>query len=478
MKAGILTRLLSLACLAATVRAADSFDDAMARATLDYAQRLRTAGDELTQTRERIASEKAPLLNALRAAEDRIIAAEQEITRMETAQDQSQDARRKILADAESLRRNESYITTLAHDSLKAYGDGLAPGEGQLASERIQALQQKLEDPSKAGDIRTASAVADFLLEHVGQSLGGYRASGSAMVGKDNQVVKGTFAFVGPETYFRVDQTGLAGTVRAREGATYPVVYGLSAWAPGPAEALFQGRLGIIMGDASAGKALQLRETKGTLWEHIQKGGVVAYAILGVGLLSLLMILQKIRDLLRMRVDNPTVVEGFLTLVAEGATSRAQQTLGSLQGTTRDLFTVGLRHVHKPKAILEEHLYAVVLRQRLHNERWMPLLAVIATAAPLMGLLGTVTGLVRTFALITVFGTGNAGKLASGISEVLVATELGLLVAIPTLVAHGFLSHRIQKNLSLLERYAIEFTTAAQPVQPRAAAPATETVPA
>jgi biopolymer transport protein ExbB len=168
-------------------------------------------------------------------------------------------------------------------------------------------------------------------------------------------------------------------------------------------------------------------------------------------------------------------VEGFLILVADGATAKAQQALGSLQTTTRELFTVGLRHLHKPKAILEEHLYAVVLRQRLHNERWLPLLAVIATAAPLMGLLGTVTGLVRTFALITVFGTGNAGKLASGISEVLVATELGLMVAIPTLVAHGFLSHRIQKNLSLLERYALEFTTAAQPDKSRV--PAKDMVP-
>jgi len=89
----------------------------------------------------------------------------------------------------------------------------------------------------------------------------------------------------------------------------------------------------------------------------------------------------------------------------------------------------------------------------------LPLLAVIATAAPLMGLLGTVIGMVRTFALITVFGTGNAGKLASGISEVLVTTELGLLVAIPTLIAHGILAQRISKNLSLQERYALEFAT-------------------
>jgi len=139
--------------------------------------------------------------------------------------------------------------------------------------------------------------------------------------------------------------------------------------------------------------------------------------------------------------------------------------------TTRELFSAGLRHVDEPREQLEERLTAVLLRQRLHYERWLPLLAVVATAAPLMGLLGTVTGMVRTFALITVFGTGNAGKLASGISEVLVATELGLLVAIPTLVAHGFLSQRIQRNLGLLERYALEFVAAAQTRAARASAP-------
>jgi biopolymer transport protein ExbB len=476
MKAGFLPRLLSLVFLTATVRAADTFDEAMSRASLDYTQRLRSASDELIQAREQISREKAPLLHSMRAAEDRIIAAEQEATRLETGQEQSQENRRRIIKDSEALRRNESYITTLAHDGLKAYGDGLAPGEALLLSDKVQDLQQKLEDPAKPGDAKTAMAVADFMLERLEQSLGGYTAAGSAMVGKDNQVVKGTFAFVGPETFFRVEQTGLAGTVRAREGSTYPVAYVLPAWAPGAAEALFQGKMGTIMGDASAGKALRLRETKGTVWEHIQKGGIVAYAILGVGMLSLLMILQKIRDLAQMRVDNPRVVEGFLTLLADGATAKAQQSLGSLKSTTRELFSVGLKHIHRPKAVLEEHLYAVVLRQRLHNERWLPLLAVIATAAPLMGLLGTVTGLVRTFALITVFGTGNAGKLASGISEVLVATELGLMVAIPTLVAHGFLAHRIQKNLSLLERYALEFATAAQPEKPHVSAASKETV--
>ena len=465
MKAGLFPCLLSIVLLGTTVRAEGTFDEAMARAASDYAQRLGTASAELTRTRERITQEKAPLLNATRAAEDRIIAAEAEITRLETARDQSLDTRRKILRDAESLRKNESYVNTLAHDGLKAFGDGLAPGEGQWLADRIQALQQKLEDPVKTADARTAMDAADFLVERLGQSVGGYAAAGSAMAGEHNQVMKGTFAYTGPEAFFREDQSGAVGTVRTREGAAFPVVYPLSAWDPAAAQAFFAGKPGTVMADSSAGKALQLRQTKGTVWQHIQKGGVVAYAILGVGLLAVLMTLQKIRDLMKMRIDDPKVVEGFLALVADGSIAKAQQALGSLQTTTRELFTVGMRHIHKPKAILEEHLYAVVLRQRLHYERWLPLLAVIATAAPLMGLLGTVTGLVRTFALITVFGTGNAGKLASGISEVLVATELGLMVAIPTLVAHGFLSHRIQRCLSLLERYALEFATAAQSAQ-------------
>lgn len=476
MKAGFFPCLSALVLLATGVRAADTFDDALGRAALDYGKRLGAANDELTKTRERIAGEKAPLLKAMRTAEDRIIAAEQETTRLDTAQNESLENRRRLARDAETLRKNESYVSTLAHDGLKAFSDGLAPGEGQRLSEEIQTLQQTLDDPAKGVDGRVAADVADFLLQRIRQSLGGYAAPGRALVGDDNQVIQGTFAFAGPETFFQAERGGFAGTVRAREGAPYPIAYALPAWEPAAAEAFLQGKPATIMADASAGKALRLRETKGTIWQHIQKGGVVAYAILGVGLVAVLMVLQKIRDLSKMAVDSPEAVEGFLTVVAGGTRAEAQQAVGSLRATTRELFTIGMRHINQPKEILEEHLYAVVLRHRLHYERWLPLLAVIATAAPLMGLLGTVTGLVRTFALITVFGTGNAGKLASGISEVLVATELGLMVAIPTLVAHGFLSHRIQKNLSLLERYALEFVTAAQ--SRRARAPAEESIPA
>lgn len=463
MKTRLISSVLaSVGLLAASANATETFDEALKRATADYAERLRTAADELNSTRKRIADEKAPLLGEMRAAEDRIVTAQSQTERLETGREDSTEQHRKLMMDLDNVRKNTTYMTTLAHDGLTAFEDGLAPGEGQVLSDRLLVLGQKLDDSSGGPNGQSAVDVAEFLLERTQHELGGYSSAGSSLVAGNNQVFKGTFAFVGPETYFQAEQGGHAGTVRPRAGSVYPVTYELAAWKPEDASAFFQGKQGIVLADASGGKALRLKETKGSLLEHVQKGGPVAYAIIGVGLLALLMVAQKINDVTRLAVDAQPAIRAFIGEVAAGSWAKADESAKGLNPPTRELFQTGLQYRDSPKEILEEHLEAVLLQQRLHFERRLPLLAVIATAAPLMGLLGTVVGMVRTFALITVFGTGNAGKLASGISEVLVATELGLVVAIPTLIAHGFLAQRIQKNLSLLERYALEFVTAVE----------------
>ncbi|HEX2851969.1 MAG TPA: MotA/TolQ/ExbB proton channel family protein [Opitutaceae bacterium] len=435
-------------------------DEVMRNAAADYRERISRAAGELNRARTRIGAEKAPLLEQMRAAQDRVIVAESEATRLETRAEDVTEQRRKLLLELDALRKTTSYVSTLAHDGLKAAADGLAPGEDQFAGERLQALQKQIDDATAGPRSSTALDAADFLLARTERAVGGYRADGRAMIGETNEVLPGTFAFVGPETFFRPKQGGAPGAVRPREGAKYPVSYSLANWRAQDADPFFAGQPGTIAADASGGKALRLKETTGTVWEHIRKGGLVAFGIVGVGALAVLMIFQKIRDLRQMAVDAPATVEACLKLVAAGSLAEAEKVVNQLKRTTRELFLVGLRHADQPANILEERLQAVLLEQRLHYERRLPLLAVIATAAPLMGLLGTVVGMVKTFALITVFGTGNAGKLSSGISEVLVATELGLVVAIPTLVAHGFLAHRIQRNLSALERYALQFTTA------------------
>jgi len=464
-------RLLSVLLagfVAVAAPAAENLDDALKRAATDYANRLRQAGEELNRTRERIAGERAPLLQEVRAAEDRIITLEREISRLKTGSENAASDKRRVFRDLEEVRKTDTYVTTLATDALKAVSEGLVPGEEAILGERLRAEQQKLEAATAAGAGGPASLeAAAFLLERTERLLGGFLAPGRAMNAGDNRVHEGTLAFAGPEVFFQPSDGGPAGIVRLREGLAQPVYYPQAQWTAAESAALFSGRLGSLPVDPTGGKALRLQQSGGDWVDYVGKGGKVAWAILAVGLVSLLLIIHKILDVASMRVDTSARSAAFLRAVAAGSRDEAGSTLATLGRTTREVFAEGLRHLDRPAAILEEKLEAVLLGQRLHFERRLPLLAVIATAAPLMGLLGTVVGMVKTFTLITVFGTGNAAKLSSGISEVLVATELGLAVAIPTLVIHGFLSHRINKNLAVLERQALEFTTAAAAAAPQ-----------
>ncbi|HVU17774.1 MAG TPA: MotA/TolQ/ExbB proton channel family protein [Candidatus Didemnitutus sp.] len=440
-----------------------ALDEALNRAKADYAERLRIAGDKLNQARETIAREKAPLLTALREADDRVVAAQTETARLEALQESAADTKTKLGREADGYRKGDAFLRTLAQDGLAAYRDGMLPGEKDAFTSRVDALWAATSDHDRPVAEKGAADVAAFLFERVDSTLGGERLPGASLIEGDNHLETGAFALLGPEVFFRADRDGRAGTVRWREGSDHPVTHPVATWTTASSAALFDGKLSEIPADASGGRALRLVEAKGTLWEHINKGGVVSYAILCVGAIAVLIALMKLRDLARFGVNSPAEIERCLQVMVTGNPTEADHAVASLKPACREILAAAARHAGKSRARLEEHLQAVLLAQRLQLERRLPLLAVIATAAPLMGLLGTVTGMVRTFALITVFGTGNAAKLASGISEVLVATELGLMVAIPSLVVHGFLAHRVQKNLGLLERYAVLAMAELQP---------------
>jgi hypothetical protein len=98
-----------------------------------------------------------------------------------------------------------------------------------------------------------------------------------------------------------------------------------------------------------------------------------------------------------------------------------------------------------------------VLGPKLRCTRWLPFVAIAASSAPLLGLLGTVTGIMNTFTLMTVFGTGDVKTLSSGISEALITTEYGLIVAIPSLLLHAFLSRKARGIQDEMEKAAIAF---------------------
>jgi biopolymer transport protein ExbB len=118
---------------------------------------------------------------------------------------------------------------------------------------------------------------------------------------------------------------------------------------------------------------------------------------------------------------------------------------------------------------LEERLYERMLTQVPSLERFLAVLAVCASAAPLLGLLGTVTGMIHTFRLISVFGTGSAPVLSAGIAEALITTEYGLYVAIPALLMHAYLSRRVRRLVAVAQELAVEYLNAQRPTAAPAA---------
>lgn len=450
-----------LALAAGMLSAADEpLDAAVAKAKLDAAEHLKAATAELVATRMRINAARAPLAEATRESEARLARLESELVRLETDHAKFIETRDRLRRENDAEKRNLGYLLNQAQESMKSLEDSLLPGERGLWAGRLTDLRRDLERATAQDGAPAALATADFVLERIERHVGGCQSAGQAVAERDNRVLPGRFVFVGPETFFRADAGDVFGPVALRPGGEWPMVYDVDNWSAASAGALFAEGTGLAPLDASAGKALALRQRKGTFLDQVRKGGVVGYAILAVGVLALAIAVQKLFDFRRLAVDEPPAVRSVLAKIATGAHEEAVRAAEALRATTRELFLLGLRQRQKPKAILEEHLESYVLQQRMLQERRLPLLAVIATSGPLLGLLGTVTGMIKTFTLITVFGTGSAGKLSAGISEALIATKFGLMVAIPALVVHGFLSQRIQKHLAMLERYALEISTA------------------
>ncbi len=183
--------------------------------------------------------------------------------------------------------------------------------------------------------------------------------------------------------------------------------------------------------DPSRGSILALLVESPGFIEHIQKAGAIGYLILGLGGLALLIVGERFTmlSLTRRRLESEK----------KNATPSGDNPLGRLrlvctQNPALDADTLALK--------LDQAMVGEVPRVR----RWLASLAVFATAAPLLGLLGTVVGMIDTFQSMSLFGAGDPKIVSGGISLALVATELGLVVAIPLLLLHSWL-HGLSNRL-------------------------------
>ena len=188
--------------------------------------------------------------------------------------------------------------------------------------------------------------------------------------------------------------------------------------------------------DPSRGQLLGLLIQAPDLGERIQQGGYVGYTIIGMGFIGLLIALWRL-------------------VVLQGAGRRIRAQLRSSQAKKDNalgrILTVYEEHRSGNLDALALKLDEAIMREAPVLERYQGILKVFAAVAPLLGLLGTVVGMIITFQQLTLFGTGDPKLMAGGISQALITTVLGLIVAIPLVLLHSVVSSSSQGLVEILE---------------------------
>ena len=188
--------------------------------------------------------------------------------------------------------------------------------------------------------------------------------------------------------------------------------------------------------DPTGGSILGLLVQAPSTEEQVHQGGAVGYVILGVGLIALLIALERFFSLM--------VMGNKIRRQLKDDTARDDNPLGRVM-------KVKDQYPNVAYDTLELKLSEAILREMPKITRNLTLIKIISVVAPLLGLLGTVTGMINTFQAITLFGTGDPKLMAGGISQALVTTVLGLVVAIPTVFLYTLLNTRSRNLLLILQ---------------------------
>ncbi len=434
-----------------------SFDSASA----DIQNQLEVAIAELAELRDRIASETIPMSRELSSleAELREVRAEYDGT-VRVLDGRTLDLT-NLGADIKRRTDEASYLNNLLSEFIRNFEPRLHIAEVQRYEERIEAARIAPESSnlSPAEVYAEQIKILDLALERLEDSFGGTRFGGTA-VDDDGSVLAGQFVLIGPAGVFLADD--------GRTGASHPDPRAnslepsmLSFINPVDAEAakaLVQDGSGTFPLDPTLLNARKIEETEESFLEHVQKGGPVMYPIAGMFVAAMLVSIYKYFSMLFIPGASKRRIKRLGAAVLANDPDTALAEARRIGGPTGRMLADGIEHMDHPKELVEEIMYESVLDTKLKLQRLLPLVAIIAAAAPLMGLLGTVTGIINTFKMITVFGTGDPKTLSGGISEALITTKFGLVVAIPSLIIHAFLNRTAKGKVDGMEQAAISFT--------------------
>ena len=441
-------KLLSMAvllgfCMMIISSEAFSRDVDLEKAIVSVKNDIEEVTEKLNTQRAKTAEARKPLVKEIQVFESELAGLRSKANALRKLMWQKESGFNFLRQEAQFLRHEVEFVSSLLSEYRREMSIRVSIAENQILSQKLEKIDEQAIKP-----------FLSLIDRRSWDNLGGTVFKGTCM-DKKGISHEGKFVLMGPVSYFAANDNSIAGLVGIRLGSVEPSI--MSNISIKNVKKLLEGKEVFIPVDVTLGEAIKVKGFKKTWFEHIKGGGIVMIPILALGILCIVLTIWKFISLKKLRINIGPVLGEILHLLRQGKTDKAKDKADSLGMPFAPVLLEGIEHRDAPKEHIEEIMHERILTEIPILERQLPTLAVCASAAPLLGLLGTVTGMIHTFNLVTIFGTGEARLLSGGISEALITTEYGLMIAIPTLLIHAYLSRRVRRITDTLEQTAIGF---------------------
>ncbi|MFO1459360.1 MAG: MotA/TolQ/ExbB proton channel family protein [Verrucomicrobiota bacterium] len=419
---------------------------------------LKKALAELAQVRQQVESERLPLARELSELEQRLADQRVELGKAQRFQENQLVELNALKAEAKRRADEVSYVDSLLTEYSRAFRSRLNFVEEPKYLTVFQDVDKAAVAPDQtpAERLQRRFAILKTAITRGHEALGGEIIEGRAL-DRQGRVQQGKIALIGPVAMFADTAGTSSGMLQQELNKADPTVVAVSPEIAAAARELVTTGKGRLALDPTLGNAFKLTAMKQSFWETIKHGGWVMAPLITLGVASLLTALYKWFQLSRVRLASERDLQHVLTRLNAGKKEEALAHARSIPGPAGGLLATAVEHSDEKKEYIEEILYERILAARTRLERGLPFLALAATTGPLLGLLGTVMGMIALFKLISSFGSGDPRVLASGISEALIATASGMSVAIPSLLLHAFLSRKAKAIVGSMEQTSVGF---------------------
>lgn len=401
---------------------------------------LAASGEKLTEHREAVTAEKVELSKKLTSTQTEIAEKRRKSRLVAMGNVDRKIVLAKLQGAASAKSREVDYL-----------GKQLGAFQGKFAASMFNGESVNADQVSQDDSITERMKALEVGIDRLEMMIGGAVVE-AEVADVDGKMQAGKLVSFGPVAWF-------VGSVENGSGAvvvdkTSRVARLIDGGNPDIAKLVAGDEVSLAM-DLTGGKARALASISNTPLDLFSKGGSWVWPIIAIALISLVCAMIKFFELSKIKNPQGGWLSSLLEHVREGDTDAALNSCDEVRHPIGAVMKNALTGVHKGADVVEEIVYEQMIDVQSKLQKWLPFIAITAAIAPLLGLLGTVSGMISTFNGLSVVGTGDPKLLSGGISEALVTTLFGLVVAIPALILHSLLSRRSQGIIQITEKIGL-----------------------